>query len=180
MTKRALVWSTVVIVLVAAALLLPLPWPSALVGTRLENSIDIAAQPPQVFAYVATPANWPRWHPASRAVSGITDRTPAVGESVIETYEIGEYHDTVTWTTVELEAPRRWRFTTRGAHGGSAEIAYSLSPTAAGTHFRREMFYRGPNLAFAIVDRLKLRDINARDSATALANVKRDVEAALK
>lgn len=180
MKKRALVWSTVVIVLLAAALFVPLPWPSAIVGTRIENSIDIAAQPPQVFAYVATPANWPRWHPASRAVRGITDRTPAVGESVTETYEIGDYRDTATWTTVELEAPRRWRFATRGEHGGSAEIAYSLTPTATGTQFRRELFYRGPNLAFAIVDRLKLRAINASDSATALANVKRDVEAAAK
>lgn len=180
MRKRALVWSTVIIVLVAAALFVPLPWPSAIVGTRLENSIDIAAQPPQVFAYVATPANWPRWHPASRAVRGITDRTPAVGESVVETYEIGGHRDTITWTTVELEAPRRWRFTASGEHGGSAEIAYSLTPTAAGTRFRRELFYRGPNLAFAIADRLRLREINAGDSATALANVKRDVEAAAK
>ena len=180
MRKRGLVWSMVIIVLVAAALFVPLPWPSAIVGTRLENSIDIAAQPPQVFAYVATPANWPRWHPASRAVRGITDRTPAVGESVVETYEIGGHRDTITWTTVELEAPRRWRFTASGEHGGSAEIAYSLTPTAAGTRFRRELFYRGPNLAFAIADRLRLREINAGDSATALANVKRDVEAAAK
>jgi len=176
--KRAAVVLIGIAVVLAALLFLPLPWPNAIMGTRIENAIDVAAPPPQVFAYVATPANWPRWHPASRAVRGITDRTPAVGETVIETVDIGGHGDTITWTTVELDAPRRWRFTAQGEHGGSAEIAYTLTPAGAGTHFRREMFYRGPNLLFAIVDRLRLRDINRRDSATALANVKREVEAA--
>jgi uncharacterized protein YndB with AHSA1/START domain len=176
--KRAGVWTIAVLVMLAALLFIPWPWPAAVVGTRLEHSIDIAAPMPQVFAYVAIPANWPRWHPASRKVLGVTDRTPAVGESVIETYEIGGHRENATWTTVELEPPRRWRFTASGERGGSAEIAYTLSPTANGTHFRRELFYRGPNLAFAVVDRLKLREINVRDSAAALVNVKRDVEAA--
>jgi hypothetical protein len=51
-------------------------------------------------------------------------------------------------------------------------------PAGAGTRFRRELMYRGPNLAFAILDRLRLRDVMRRDSAAALANVKRDLEAA--
>ena len=174
--KRAVIWSIVALALLAAVLLVPLPWPAGLVATRLENSVDIAASVPQVFAYVATPANWPRWHPASRAVRGVTDRTPAVGESVVETYDIGGRRDDATWTTVELDAPRRWRFAARGEHGGSAEIAYSLTPTSIGTHFRRELFYRGPNLAFALLDRLKLREVIMRDSAAAVLNVKRDIE----
>src|SRR5207237_9206259 len=73
--KRAVIWSIVALAVVAGVLLVPLPWPAGLVGTRLENSVDIAAPAPQVFAYVATPANWPRWHPASRAVRGVTDGT---------------------------------------------------------------------------------------------------------
>jgi hypothetical protein len=79
---------------------------------------------------------------------------------------------------VELDAPRRWRFVARSGSGGSAEIAYTLMPAGAGTRFRRELMYRGPNLAFAILDRLRLRDVMRRDSAAALANVKRDLEAA--
>ena len=76
------------IVVLIAVLLVPLPWPDALVGGHVVNTVEIAAPPERVFAYVATPANWPRWHPASRAVRAVVDRTPAVGESVVETFEI--------------------------------------------------------------------------------------------
>jgi uncharacterized protein YndB with AHSA1/START domain len=177
--KRAVGWTLAVVVVLAVLLLAPLPWPGGLAGTRIDNVVEIAAPPPQVFAYVATPANWPRWHPASRAVRGVTDRTPAAGESVIETYEIGGRRDDATWTTVELDAPRRWRFSATSAHrGGSAEIAYTLTPIDSGTRFRREMYYRGPNLLFALLNQVELKAQIERDSATALANVKRDVEAA--
>src|SRR6266542_4664941 len=85
---RALLFAVAIIAAGALVLLLPLPWPESLVGGHIVNAVDIAAPPDRVFAYVATPANWPRWHPASRAVRGVVDRTPAVGETVIETYEI--------------------------------------------------------------------------------------------
>lgn len=176
--KRAAGWTIAVIAALAALLFVPLPWPGPLVGTRIENAIDIAAPAPQVFAYVATPANWPRWHPASRAVRGVVDRTPAVGEAVIETYEVAGRRDDAKWTTVELDAPRRWRFTARSQSGGRAEIAYTLSPTSSGTRFRRELYYQGPNLAFALVNALTLKAVMERDSAVALTNVKRDMEAA--
>jgi len=175
--KRAVGWTIAAVVAIAAVLFVPLPWPGWLVGTRIENTVDIDAPMPAVFAYVATPANWPRWHPASRAVRGVVDRTPGVGESVIETYEIGPRHDDATWTTVELDAPRRWRFTARSRLGGGAEIAYTLSPSGNGTRFRRELFYQGPNLLFAVLNALQLRAVMERDSATAMQNVKRDVEA---
>jgi len=177
--KRAAGWGLAVVVALAALLLVPLPWPGWLVGTRIDNVVDIAAPPPQVFAYVATPANWPRWHPASRAVRGITDHTPPVGESVVETYEIGGRRDDATWTTVELDAPRRWRFSARSEkRGGGAEISYTLTPTASGTRFRRELYYEGPNLLFALLNRVALKSQIERDSTTALANVKRDMEVA--
>jgi uncharacterized protein YndB with AHSA1/START domain len=179
--KRAIGWTVAVLAGLAALLFVPLPWPGWLVGTRIENTVEIAAPMPQVFAYVATPANWPRWHPASRAVRGVVDRTPAIGESVIETYDIGGRQDDATWTTVEIDPPRRWRFSARSQRlGGGAEIAYTLSPSGNGTRFRRELYYQGPNLAFAILNALKLRSVMERDSATALANVKRDAEAAAK
>jgi uncharacterized protein YndB with AHSA1/START domain len=179
--KRAIGWTIAVVAAVVVLLLVPLPWPGWLVGTRIENVVDIAAPMPQVFAYVATPANWPRWHPASRAVRGVVDRTPAVGESVIETYEIGGRRNDATWTTLELDAPRRWRFSARSEQmGGSAEIAYTLTPQGDGTRFRRELYYQGPNLLFAILNALQLKAVMERDSAAALQNVKRDTEAAAR
>ena len=176
--QRAIVGIVVLAGVLLAVVFLPLPWPDRWVGTHLVNAVEVSAPPPRVFAYVATPANWPRWHPASRAVRGVVGRTPGVGESVVETFEIAGRRDEATWTTVELDPPRRWRFTASATGGGHAEIAYTLTPAGDGTRFVREVAYRGPNLAFAILDRLKIRAIMASDSAAALANVKRDVEAA--
>jgi hypothetical protein len=85
---RSIVFVAVAIVALAALLLVPLPWPDSLVGAHLVNRIDIATPPERVFGYVATPANWPKWHPTSRVVRGIVDRTPAVGESVVKTFEV--------------------------------------------------------------------------------------------
>jgi len=165
---------------VAALLLLPLPWPEPLVGVHLVNAIDIAAPPERVFAYVATPSNWPRWHPASRAGRGIVDRAPGVGESVIETFEIADRRGDATWTTLELEPPKRWVFEARSPGGGGGRIVYTLTPTASGTHFERDIHYFGSNLLFGIANALKIKAVMESDSARAVANVKRDVEAAGK
>jgi len=163
----------------AALLLLPLPWPEALVGGHLVNAVDIAAPPERVFAYVATPANWPRFHPASRAVRGIVDRTPGVGESVIETFEIADRRGDATWTTLELDPPKRWAFEA-GSGGAGARIVYTLTPTPTGTHFERDIHYFGANLLFGIANAIKIRAVMESDSARAVANVKRDVEGADK
>ncbi len=174
---RVLLFAVAMIAAGALMLLLPLPWPESLVGGHIVNTVDVSAPPDRVFAYVATPANWPRWHPASRAVRGVVDRTPAVGETVIETYEIAGRGGDATWTTRELDPPRRWAFEATSEGGGGARIVYTLTPIANGTHFERDIHYRGPNLLFGIANALKIRAVMDRDSATAVANVKRDVEA---
>lgn len=175
---RKLLFAIALAAAVALLMLLPLPWPESIVGGHIVNAIDIAAPPERVFAYVATPANWPRWHPASRAVRGVTDRTPAVGESVVETFEIAGRRGDATWTTRELDAPRRWAFDATSEGGGGASIVYSVTPGARATQFVRDIHYRGPNLLFGLANAFRIRDVMIRDSATAVANVKRDVEAA--
>jgi uncharacterized protein YndB with AHSA1/START domain len=170
-------WIAVAIVALAALLFLPLPWPDAFVGSHVINRIEIAAPPERVFAYVTTPANWPRWHPASRAVRGIIDRTPAVGESVVETFEIAGRSGDATWTTAELDPPRRWIIVSGAPGGNYARIVYSLSGKDGGTAWERDLTYRGPNLLFGILNALKIRTVMEADSAKALDNVKRQVEA---
>jgi uncharacterized protein YndB with AHSA1/START domain len=160
----------------AILVLAPLPWPESLVGGHLVNFVDIAAPPERVFAYVATPANWPRWHPASRAVSGITARTPGVGESVTESFEIAGRTGEAVWITRELDVPRQWRFEADSS-GGGARILYTLQATPGGTRFTRDIHYRGPNLLFGIFNAVRIRRVMEEDSAAAVANVKRDVEA---
>lgn len=162
-----------------AALLLPLPWPNSWVGGHILSRIDVAVPAERVFAYLTEPRNWPRWHPASRAVRGITERTPRVGESVVETFEVARRRREVTWTTVELDPPRRWSFasTTRG--GGAARIVYTLSGNDRGTLWERELTYRGPNLLFGILNLIQVRAMVESDSAQAVANVKRQLEVCL-
>jgi uncharacterized protein YndB with AHSA1/START domain len=147
------------------------------VGSHVVNRIEIAAPPERVFNYVATPANWPRWHPASRAVRGITDRTPKVGESVVETFEIAGRGGDATWTTVELDPPRRWVISSGTPGGSYAYIVYTLSAKDGGTVWERDLTYRGPNLLFGILNVLQIRTVMESDSAKALANVKGQVEA---
>jgi hypothetical protein len=82
-----------------------------------------------------------------------------------------------TWTTAELDPPRRWVITS-GVPGGSyAHIVYTLTGKDGGTVWERDLIYRGPNLLFGILNILQIRTVMESDSAKALANVKRQVEA---
>jgi len=174
---RLILWIAAGFVVCAALLFVPLPWPDAWLSGHIVNRIEVAAPPQRVFAYVATPANWPRWHPASRAVRGVVDRTPAVGQSVVETFEVAGRRDEATWTTIELNPPRRWAFAAASTGGGSARIVYTLTPKDGGTLFERDVTYRGPNLLFALLNTFKIRAVMESDSFKALENIKRDVEA---
>lgn len=173
---RVVLAVTAIFLLAAAGLLIPLPWPGALVETHLVHAIDIAAPADRVFDYVTTPANWPRWHPQSRAVSGVVDRTPRPGEQTVEEFEIAGRHGSATWTSGTVDAPRRWEFAGRNESGGGARIVYTLTPVAGGTHFERDIVYRGDNLLFVVVDALKIKAIMDADSAEALRRLKRAIE----
>jgi uncharacterized protein YndB with AHSA1/START domain len=174
---RTLVWIAAGIAAVAAVLLLPLPWPDAWVGSRVVNRIEIAAPPERVFNYVTAPTNWPRWHPASRAVRGVTERTPQIGESVVETFEIAGRRGEATWTTAELDPPRRWVIVSGAPRSSSARLVYTLTAKDGGTVWERDLTYRGANLLFGILNALQIRSVMESDSAKALANVKRQIEA---
>jgi uncharacterized protein YndB with AHSA1/START domain len=175
--KRFVGWIAAGVVALVALLFLPLPWPDALLATRIVNQVDIAAAPERVFAYVTAPVNWPRWHPQSRAVSGTIDRTPQPGEQTIEEFEIAGRKGHATWTSIAVDPPRRWEFAGQGEGGGGAHIVYALTPIAGGTHFERDLIYRGPNLLFALVNALQLRTVMEADSAEAAQRLKRAVEA---
>jgi uncharacterized protein YndB with AHSA1/START domain len=174
---RVLLWVIVIVTALAIVLFVPLPWPDALLATRVVSSADIAAPPDRVFAYVTKAANWPRWHPQSRAVSGVVDRTPQPGEKTIEDFEIAGRKGRATWVSVAVDPPRRWEFEGRGEGGGGARIVYTLTATSGGTRFERDLTYRGPNLAFTVANALKLRAVMEADSAEAVRRLKAAVEA---
>ena len=172
MNLRRTVVAIVIIGAVAALAFVPLPLHDR---TRIMNSVVIARGPDDVFAYVTTPANWPKWHPASLAVAGATDHSLLPGEQVTE--DAGRTGK-VVWTVQKRDAPHSWQI--RGDVEGrdAGVITYILTSVAQGTRFEREFVYDSPNLVFAALNRMSLRAQVQAESAQAVANLKQRLEVA--
>ena len=172
--KRALAIAAAVIVAVGASL-----WfaPPLLPDTRIENEAVIARTPQQVYDYVTTPANWPRWHPSSLAVRGATDHSLLPGESVVEDFIVAGNRGTVTWTVVAREAPVTWSIDGKNVSSrGGGSVTYTLRPEGGGTRFTRVLTYHMPNLLAAILNDFGVRDRVAAESAEAVARLKAALE----
>jgi uncharacterized protein YndB with AHSA1/START domain len=171
--KRWIVALLVVAAIVGLALA-PVPIDDT---TRIRNSVSIDRNPDVVFAYVTTPANWPKWHPSSLAVSGATDHPLDLGEQVTEDFLVAGRRGRVVWTVVEREAPERWVIA--GEVGGrpTGAVTYTLESAGAGTRFDRELVYASPTLLFAVLNRLGIRATVERESAEAVRRLKAVLEA---
>ena len=167
-------WTLVAAALVAAILLFPVDAGT----TRIVSTVDIARPPPEVFAYVTTPGNWPKWHPSSLAVSGAVDHPLKIGETVVEDFEVAGRRGRATWRVTAREPDRLWRIsaTIEGREAGT--VSYSLAPTPSGTRFVREFDYRMPNLLLAMVNRVSLQQRIEAESAQAVRQLKERVESA--
>jgi uncharacterized protein YndB with AHSA1/START domain len=145
--------------------------------TRIVTSILIQAPIEQVYDYATTPANWPKWHPASRGVSPGGAHSLEVGEQVTEEFETAGRRGRAIWTVREREPPHRWVIQGSGQGGGDAVITYCLSGQDGGTHFERELTYRMPNLTLVFLDILRIRRRMTAESAEALRRLKVVLEA---
>lgn len=143
--------------------------------TRVFTETDIARPVAEVYDYVTTPGNWPRWHPSSIAVSGANDHSLVVGEQVTEDFRVAGQRGRCVWTVTEREAPRRWVITTvvegTNTHG---EVAYALTAKAGGTRFERTFTYEAPANAPALPEPLRLaaQQMVEQESAEALRRLK--------
>jgi uncharacterized protein YndB with AHSA1/START domain len=173
-TIKQLVLASVTIVAVAGLALVPLPLHDR---TRIVNAIIIARPPEAVFASVTTPGNWPKWHPASLAVSGTTDHSLVPGERVTEDFLVAGRKGKVVWTAQKRDAPRAWVIEGDIDGHDAGVIAYTLTAVAEGTRFEREFVYDSPNLLFAVLNRLSMRTQVESESAQAVQNLKRLLEA---
>lgn len=144
--------------------------------TRICNKIQISQPIEQVFDFITTPANWPRWHPASVSVSGNADHSLLQGESVREDISVAGRRGQVTWLVRERSAPRRWVIDGTSKDGGRATITYTLNPHPDGTDFERELVYAMPNPLLAFLDWLIIRSRMKSDSAEALQRLKQLLE----
>ena len=165
--------AVLVLALAGAVLLVPLDGGE----TKIVTAVDIARPPADVYAYVTTPGNWPKWHPSSLAVSGAVDHPLDVGETVVEDFQVAGRRGKVTWRVAARAAARQWRIVGNIEGRDAGVVTYTLDPIAAGTHFVREFDYRAPNLMFALLNRLSLRGRIEAESTQAVWQLKARLEA---
>lgn len=167
----------VVLLLATAALIVALVAPLDIYGeSRIYHAIDIARPPDVVFAFVTTPLNWAKYHPATRAVSTSADHSLAVGEQVLEEFEIAGRRGRALWTVIEREPARRWVIDGAVEGGGSGRLTYRTLPQGEATRFEREFVYPRANLMFAILDVAVLRPKMTGDAEQALVRAKQILE----
>src|ERR1700730_16242919 len=72
--------------------------------TRIVVAINIHRPIGVVFDYITTPANWPAWHPTSRAVRGSVDHSLMIDEQVTEEFVGGGSQGIFVWQVTQREA----------------------------------------------------------------------------
>jgi uncharacterized protein YndB with AHSA1/START domain len=140
--------------------------------TRIYNTIHIDRPVDQVFDYVTTARNWPKWHPSSLRVTGAVDHPAQLGEQVTEEFRVAGRRGRVLWTVRECQAPRKWSITGVVEGGGSGVVTYTLTPHGMSTNFEREFTYPPLNLLYALLDLLILRRRIQAESLQAVQQLK--------
>jgi uncharacterized protein YndB with AHSA1/START domain len=144
---------------------------------RIFNSIEINRPIAEVYDYITTPAHWPDWHTTALGVSGVTERSLEPGESVNEEVKVMGRRSAAEWTVQESQPPTRWVIAGTIAAGASAVITYTLTPTATGTTFGREVVYELPAL-LGLVDGVVIRPRLESEADESLRRLKEQMEAA--
>lgn len=176
MNKTKKVWAAVLMIAAAIAILFA-PFPVENI-TRIYTVVSISKPTSEVFDYVTTPVNWPKWHPSSLHVSGPTDHSLIVGEKVVEEFLVAGRHGYVTWTVVNSDAPRQWVIEGDVEGRKAAMITYTLTATEQGTLFVRELHYRATPIWLSILNSLILRQRVEAESREALRRLKLILESA--
>ncbi len=128
-----------------------------------------------VFDYVTEPDNWPKWHPASRSVSGAVDHPLTLGEEVREEFIVAGRPGSCTWVVTRHVFPRLWSIATQTPQV-RVEITYRLKEKGASTEFERELMYAPLSLWLRITDILFLRRRLEAESRAALEGLKSTLE----
>lgn len=131
----------------------------------------------QIYDYITTPANWPRWHPSSLAISEAADYPLQVGEQVVEEFLVAGRYGQVVWTVRNCLPPYRWVIEGQivGSQSGGI-ITYTLTPRLESVTFEREFSYRLSNPMLYLLDWLFLRRRIQVESDEALRRLKTVLE----
>jgi uncharacterized protein YndB with AHSA1/START domain len=140
------------------------------------TTVHIDGRPEAVFDLVTTARFWPRWHPATLAVAGVTQRPFGPGDRIHERVRFGDIVAQGTWEVVEYDRP--WRAVLR-TEMPSVRITYSFAADGGGTEFRRELEYEA-SLAGAFPDRGAFDRLMQAQSEQGLRKLKELVEGILR
>jgi hypothetical protein len=106
--------------------------------TSVVNTVVIEGAPEAVFDLVTMARFWPQWHPATTAVTGVTQRPYLLGDRIIEQGRIGKGEFKVTWQVAEHIRPYR---VTLQSESSPVQIIYSVSSRGNAIEYRRELKY---------------------------------------
>jgi hypothetical protein len=143
---------------------------------RIVTQIHIDRAMEEVFDFLTTPGNWPRWHPSSLGVRGAVDHSLDVGEQVTEEYRVAGQTGTAVWTVRERAAPVRWVIEGVAAGGNEATITYALTGDAQGTQFHRELELTKLPALDPKMDRTAFQRVVDEESTEALRRLKKVLE----
>ena len=140
--------------------------------TNIRSAVTIRRRREDVFDFVTTPSNWPRWHPSSIRVSGDAEHPLAAGERCVEEYVVAGRRGSAEWMVAGCERPSTWVIEAHPPGGGQARITYHLFAVDEGTRFTRTLEYAMPTPLLALLDALVLRRRIEHESATAVDNLR--------
>lgn len=146
--------------------------------SRITSSIQIRREPAAVFDFFTTPANAPRWHPASVSVAGAVNHQAKLGETFSEDL-VGAagVRGRAEWQVVAHEAPHLWRIELRSASVPmEASVALRFHAEQGATMVERDVQYHYRSPWFRLLDALLLRRSNKRDGDEGLRQAKRLLE----
>lgn len=107
------------------------------------NAATIEGPPEAVFDLVTTARFWPQWHPATTAVSGVTERPYLLGDRIVERGRIGQGDFEVTWKVAEHMRPRGVLLQSESS---PVQIIYSFNSRGNVTEYTRELKYNVEDL----------------------------------
>src|SRR5438270_11932576 len=143
---------------------------------RIVTTVHIERPVEQVFDFLTTPANWPRWHPSSLGVGGAADHSLEPGEQVTEEFQVAGLRGTAVWTARERQAPRRWVIDGVADNGNRATITYTLAGQGGGTDFERELVFTEFRTGNLLVTPEQVRRVVEAEFAEALRRLKAVLE----
>jgi len=136
------------------------------------HEIIIDAPAAAIFDYVTNPQTWPQWIAASHQIDS-ADKPLTTEDTFSETWATRKGEVTLNWVITTCERPTCWVGETGAAFLGPIIVRYDLEAVGDGQRFTRTV----SNPARPKPPTPEMIAAVDAEAATALANIKRNVEA---